>query len=164
MQRQRQQRMGRRDDPYAVATRLLAMQARSVRALGDRLRAKGFPEDEIPAVLDTFRMSGLLDDERLARALVEQVLARKPVGRRWLVARLRRAQIPDELSRRVIGALVPPERERALASEAAGEKREALRRQGGAAANAAVARFLAARGFSADAIGSALHAGAEDAS
>lgn len=121
-------RRPRRRDPRAVATRLLAIRARSVGALRERLVAQGFAAAETATVIREFSARGLLDDAHFAQALIDEVLREKPVGRQFLLSKLRRYRVPDEIAHATLSAILPLAREGALAREAAWKKLAELRR------------------------------------
>jgi regulatory protein len=82
-------------DPFNVALRLLARYERSSADLRERLRRRGFAEEEIGAALQRCRELGYLDDARYARLRARSLLA----GGRAVGARLR-----QDLLRHGIGA------------------------------------------------------------
>lgn len=146
-------------EPRSAALRLLAIRPRSETELAERLRAKGFPPDAVASVLDGLRAEGLLDDAAVARAVVESALARKAVGRQWLVQKLRQYRVPPAVGERLLAVLLPPERERVLARAAAEQKLRRLRgslKTDSGQLHARLHRFLRSRGFSGDAIEAAL--------
>lgn len=140
----------RATSPRAMALRLLARRARSVTELRQALLARRVAAPAVEEELKLLAADRLVDDDQFARDLVESVLARKPVGRRWVQARLHRAGIVPETAARLLAELFSPERERALAEQAARAKGAALALTGvksAGPARAALARFLLARGF-----------------
>jgi len=145
---------------FALLDRRLWTEAR----LRARLAADGFEPDAVAAVLAQFAAEGLVSDRRYADAYCRDTLARKTVGRLWLLARLEAQGVPAGVAAEAVGAALPAERERASAEAAARERwgragsggsgprgRETggLRGRGAgpAAARARVARFLVSRGF-----------------
>ena len=76
--------MSRARDPYIVGLRLLGTREFSSARLADRLRRRGFAEDEVARALDRLRVEGALDDGRAARAFTETFLRRGRASRRVL--------------------------------------------------------------------------------
>ncbi len=132
--------------------------ARRVFALLDRrlyplaaLRAKldeyGFDPGRSDEVLAEFSARGLHSDLHFAEAFCRDTLSRKPVGRHYLLARLRRHRVPESVAREAVDAVLDDRRQESLARRAA----EVRWRRGGTASGrrglAAVVRFLHGRGF-----------------
>lgn len=137
--------------PRVLALKMLARRPRSASEIRRGLLRKGVSEQAVEQELRSLTTDRLIDDAQFARQLLESVLDRKPVGRRWLVARFRRAGIPSSIVARVLTELFPLARERALAERAAAAKRLALGKQHGrdpTATRSVLTRFLLARGFS----------------
>lgn len=106
--------------------------------LQERLRAKIADEDIIAQVVEHLSKKKLLDDRRAAEAVIRRYSGRRAVGRERLEQILRGRGAPEEVM-----DVIPRE-----------ENVEVLVRekfpQGAAASK--IARFLASRGFSEDAI------------
>ncbi len=81
-----------------TATRLLALRQHSVGELQSKLRRKGFDPEIAGEVVSDFKERRLLDDAEYARTLAEQVVNRKPCGRAYILAHLRRKQVSSELA------------------------------------------------------------------
>jgi SOS response regulatory protein OraA/RecX len=145
-------RRGLRQDPRYVVTRLLSLRPRSVAEIRKRLLEKGFASAVVEAVVAEFTESGLLGDGAFARSLAESVLKRKPVGRRFLHARLRRSGVAAPLITRTLNEVLPREREHHLAEEAFREKLRVLTTRGVSRATIRVraGQHLLQRGFSSD--------------
>jgi len=139
----------RRLEALGVATRALRRRQRSTQELEERLAERGVAPRERERALATLASSGLVDDERFARARAEALAARGSGD----------ALIRDDLERRGVAtdavehalAALQPERERAAALVA--------RRGPGPR----TARYLAARGFDEDAVAEAVAPEAADA-
>ncbi|TSC72835.1 MAG: hypothetical protein G01um101438_234 [Parcubacteria group bacterium Gr01-1014_38] len=142
----------RRDDPRYVALRLLAIRPRSIRELMRRLSEKGFPPERVQGVIHALQEQRILDDAQFSHILIEQTLARKPVGRKLLAWKLRQASVAPEGIEEALGRVFPRVRELALARAAAAQKlAELLRRRRIAPRSdlkARIGRFLLSRGFS----------------
>lgn len=150
------QRARRRDDPRAVALRLLAVRPRSTQELADRLRVKGFAPARVAEVLRELTEHGLLDDAQVALALIESALRRKPVGRKALLWKLRRLKIPAAVAEAALARAAPHAEEQVRARAAAEAKLTKLRqRQPGiswSALESRLGRFLLSRGFSSEVV------------
>jgi regulatory protein len=127
-----------------AALRLLARRRYSRARLRERLLRAGADEAPTDAVLEQLAAQGLLDDRDFARAFAADQLARRPVGRAWLLARLRSQGVAREDARAGVGEVVPAERELELARQALAARRRVPAR---AASAVAEMRFLVARGF-----------------
>jgi SOS response regulatory protein OraA/RecX len=116
-------------------------------ALRRLLSGEGHAQDAVAAVLDEFAAKDLHSDRRYAEAYCRDTLRRRPVGRRYLLAKLREQQVVADAAETAVAATLPAEREEELAREA-GQRRWARERDpGDPAAMARVQRFLAGRGF-----------------
>jgi len=71
------------------ALRLLTVRARSRRELRDRLLRAGFDAPEVEDTLEGLEAAGLIDDERLAKAVVEHAVTRRLEGGRSVLTALR---------------------------------------------------------------------------
>lgn len=109
--------MRRRKDPAAIkarhgeadaaavleaAARSLSGAPRSKRSLVERLIAAGYPADHVIHATDRLESIGIIDDERLARSLIESRDRSRQRGDRALVHELRRRGVPDEIAARVL--------------------------------------------------------------
>ena len=127
--------------------RLLDRRLRSAGAMKQRLHEEGFTAEAVDGVLAQFEERGLYSDRRFAEAFCRDTLARRPVGRHYLLAKLRGQRVAAQLARSVVQEYLPAERERELALAAA-ERR--WRREHGEVnprITARVVRFLVGRGF-----------------
>ena len=139
----------------ARALRLLARREHSRLELRRKLASHAATSDEADRVLDELERTGLLSGQRFAESLVHRRAGR--FGLRRIEQELGAHRLDDEVAGPVLQRLRGTERERALA---------AWRKRFGAAAPDAAGRakqhrFLAQRGFAADAIGWVLRHGAE---
>ncbi|MDP3685257.1 MAG: RecX family transcriptional regulator [bacterium] len=141
----------KRADPRYVALRFLAIRPRSIQELTTRLNRKEFSDAQVAGVVRELIEQGLLDDAQFSHALIEQTVARKPVGQRLLQWKLRRMQVPPAVAEAVLAQALPHEREAALARAAMKEKLAELARRPAPASpedlRARVGRFLLSRGF-----------------
>ena len=82
--------------------RLLALREHSAGEIRLKLRRKGFADKLVAATVEKYVRQGLIDDARLAAALARQSLERKPSGRAFLVALLRKKMIERTLAERTV--------------------------------------------------------------
>jgi len=75
------------------AARMLAMRGYSIGEFKRKLSMKGFGDTVISEVMKVYRRRGVLDDALYAHTLARQVAERKPCGKPYLVAHLRRKLI-----------------------------------------------------------------------
>lgn len=85
-----------------AAARSLSGAPRSKRSLVERLVAAGYPEEHVRTATDRLEAVGIIDDERLARSLVESRDRSRQRGDRALTQELRRRGIPDDVAARVL--------------------------------------------------------------
>lgn len=132
----------RRAEALETATRALRHRDRSRSALRARLRAAGIAPAACEDALDTLATAGIVDDDRFAVTRAN-ALANRGSGDALIRADLAAAGVPNGIAAAALAAL-EPEHERAVRLVAArGE-------------SGATARWLARRGFGADAIEAAL--------
>jgi len=142
-----------------AAARSLSGAPRSKRSLVERLITAGYPEEHVITATDRLEAVGIIDDERLARSLVESRDRSRQRGDRALAQELRRRGVPDEVAVRVLaersdeaegeplreGAQTPLSAEERAAYAAAAKVR--LRGGDARAEVQRVAQALARRGF-----------------
>jgi regulatory protein len=130
------------------------------RELEVKLRKRGYSEEERAAALTKLTTNGFLDDTATARTFVGERLRRGGVGRRKLIAELVKRGVGEGPIEAALEDLPEDDREpaRALA------ERWLMRstRPQGPKRDAALARHLEGRGFSARAIVAALEALRDD--
>jgi regulatory protein len=85
-----------------AAARSLSGAPRSKRSLVERLITAGYPEELVITATDRLEAVGIIDDERLARSLVESRDRSRQRGDRALAQELRRRGVPDEIAARVL--------------------------------------------------------------
>jgi regulatory protein len=86
--------------------RLLALREHSAGELRLKLRRKGFAEKIASATIAKYASQGLVDDARLAQALAQRALDRKPSGRSFLIAFLRKKMIDRTTAERAVDMLL----------------------------------------------------------
>ena len=114
----------------------------SERELDRKLATRGFSEDERQGAVATLRRTGLLDERRFAESRA-RALASRGAGDRLIRYELERAGISGDLVEDAIGAL-----------EDESTRAEAIVARRGSSAK--TARYLLAKGFSADAASEAV--------
>jgi SOS response regulatory protein OraA/RecX len=132
----------RRSDAFAVAARALRARALSVRRVAERLEQPGIPLEAREDTLRALVECGVVDDRRLASAWAH-ALCERGLGDGAIRFRLDLLGLEDEEIRAALAELAP-EDERA---------REIAAQQG---QTQKTARYLARRGFGADAIETAV--------
>jgi len=136
----------------AVAQRLFALLDRrlyAVAALRRKLGEEGFSEPAVSDVLAEFAAKGLHSDRRFAAAYCRDALARRPVGRFYLLARLRERRVDRAAAESAVAEILTQAWERELALAAGRRRWRRVKDPRDRAAVAQVIRFLQSRGFSA---------------
>ena len=137
-----------------AALRLLAQREHGWTELEGKLLAKEFPAATVAEVLPALRDEGLQSDARFAAALVRRRIDRG-YGPAYIRQELRRRQVREDLA---AAQLNQPDEywaevaQRALAKKFPEGSKEADAVERSSGFNAAEARFLTRRGFSADVI------------
>lgn len=85
-----------------IAVSLLARREHTAAELGDKLRRRGIPEEEITAVLGRLTDTGVIDNERAALIIIRGELRKRPLGRMRLVSKLRQRRVPNEIITRCL--------------------------------------------------------------
>jgi len=123
--------------------RLLAQRPHFNAELAQKLRSRGFHEEEIEETLGDLESHGWLDDRRFAIEMASGPLARKGYGPRRMRAELERKGVDGEIAEAAVAAVY----------ESAGDELDAARRvlerrTKGPGDRAAAGRYLERRGFS----------------
>ncbi|MCK5804271.1 MAG: regulatory protein RecX [Lentisphaeria bacterium] len=132
------------------ALRLLDLRAHAVSELKTKLRKRGHEIQCVDSVLADFLRVGLLDDQAFARAFCEERARTKNIGRRRMLADLRKRGVDPETAEDALADVWDTgDDEFARARAAATAKWRSVRRrtEDVRAAKQKVARFLASRGF-----------------
>lgn len=106
--------------------RLLALRPHSIGELRSKLRRRGFEDEPVAAMVKKYRQRGLLDDAHVAATLVRLSLERKPAGKSYLVALLRRKLIDRDLAEQTVELALADRDENELAYEALSRRRRVL--------------------------------------
>jgi len=143
--------------------RILDRKLHPVAALRRKLGEDGFDSNEIETVLAEFAAQDLYSDRRFAEAFCRDTLRRRPVGRRYLFARLRERRVTPAVVDAVVAELLPSELEAELALTASRQRWAKIRGPADRDNEARVLRFLLSRGFPAGTARRAARDGAEPA-
>jgi regulatory protein len=135
----------------------LNRQPMSVRRLRDKLRLRGYDSEVLDAAVADLVGRGALDDEAFGRALVREMVARKPAGPRYLQAKLMQRGLEAALARRLVAEAAPSGDEAVRqAIELVERRRRAMTRLDPATQKRRLWGMLARRGFDGDVIERAL--------
>ena len=140
----------------AAALAILARRAMSSVEVAERLQRKGIATDIAAKTVRQLARDRWIDDEALARQVVESALRKGPIGSRALVARLERRGIGTAISIRVVKASLATADPRDDAVKLARQQATRNARGGPASVGRRVAAALARRGFDEDVIDEAL--------
>lgn len=91
---------------YYTAEAMLARRPYSVGEFKQRLRHKDISDDHIRRIVRDFRERGFLDDYEYALARARSLVARKPAGKGYLVAWLRKRLVPREIAEKAVDELL----------------------------------------------------------
>ena len=132
-----------RERAYQQALLFLSYRARSESEIRQNLRKHEIPEDVIEQTLDRLRENQLANDDKFARAWVENRNTFRPRSRRALSVELRQKGISDEAAQSALAGLD----EEALAYEAGLKKAHRLQVLEWSEFRKKLSEFLARRGF-----------------
>lgn len=140
----------------ASAARLLLIRLRSRREIVNRLTRKGYPAGIVSATVTRLESDGLLDDVRFAKAWIAGRLAVRPSGAVRLRRELQQKGVPRDIIEETLRAGLSEADERAHAVALAQARLRRYRREPRDVAVRRLAGVLQRRGFSSNAIASAL--------
>ena len=103
----------------AQALRLLERRPQAERELGDKLRRRGYEPAAVEGALVRLKAAGLVDDERFSAVFARARVLAKPVGKRFVAAKLAAHGVDRKLAESAAGAAVAEADEKALAQDAA---------------------------------------------
>lgn len=141
-------------DAYEAALTSLDFSARTAREIGNTLRRKGFVAPAIEAVVEKLTENHLIDDRRYAQRIAE-TQSHKPVGIYAVKRKLRAKGISEEDTDAALGAF-DEDQQREAALETAAKLWRKYESLPAREARAKLSQALARRGFSWDAIESAV--------
>lgn len=113
------ERVGKRNNVFYQAQSILSRRDHSEAEVRLKLKCKGFGNEQIEEAVRWLYNNKLLDDEAYVRRYVESVIASKPVGRRWIVAKLRQRGISADMARQAVEKLISDKQELELLEQAA---------------------------------------------
>jgi len=151
------------DKAMRAAMNRLARRAMSGWMLRDKLRTLGHEADVIDGVLERLAELELLDDERFGRALIREVMGRKPAGPALLKQKLYQKGIRGALADRLVAEATADDQSQRDAAIAFARKRAAsMARLDAQARQRRLYGQLARRGFDPDTIHAAIRAVAKE--
>ncbi|HHW06524.1 MAG TPA: regulatory protein RecX [Clostridia bacterium] len=130
----------------SYALTLLGRKRYAKNQLEQKLRNRGFPEEDVKAVILYCEERNYLNDGEFARFWIEDRIRFKPMGRRRLRSELLQQGIREEIINQVLDELLPEEQELLLAKNAVRAKLTKLQSQG--VNQYKLFNFLLRRGFS----------------
>jgi len=137
-----------RPGAWGVALKLLAVRSRSSHEVRQALDRRGYPPDEVAAVIARLTACRYLDDAEFARAWVTARAHRVAVGPARLARELRAKGIPDGKIAAALRTLAEDWSPAEAAGEAVRRKLKALAGLPPAVARRRLAGYLERRGFS----------------
>lgn len=143
-----------RKEPHYVAQDILSRRDHSIAEVRLKLKRKGFSATQTDETIAWLQMRKLLNDEKFAARYVENTLAIKAVGPRWIAYKLKQKGIAQDIIEETLGSVFTTDGEQQLATTAA----QAWRRQHSKHREdkQRLQRFLMSRGFSFEAIKTAI--------
>ena len=144
------------DKALRDAMNRLNRRALSTTQLADALRRTGFSETITQRALDRLSELNVLDDESLGRALIEEILARKPAGPRLLRQKLMQRGLDRNLADRLADEAGHERDEVAEAATLAAGRLETMRSLDEATRRRRLWSMLGRRGFDPETIEAAL--------
>jgi regulatory protein len=90
------------DKLYSQALRYVAMRQRTVWETGFYLERKGIDPTLLTQILNKLSILGLIDDEKYARAYVNDRLLLRPTSRRKIIMELKKKRIPEDTVQRIL--------------------------------------------------------------
>jgi len=137
-----------------AALRLLAVRARSVAEVRNRLARKGFSPESVSAALRGLEGAGLLDDREFARLWAEERVRLRPVGPRRLRSELASKGVPPGVIEETLRRTYEEHDERELADRVLRKRR--IGKNPDAGETRRLRAFLLRRGFGYEAIDEAV--------
>lgn len=151
------------DKAMRAAMNRLSRRAMSGQMVRDKLRMLGHEAVVVAAVLERLADLDLLDDERFGRALIREVMARKPAGGALLKQKLYQKGIRGSLADRLVSeATSDSDAQRDAAEAFARERAASMARLDAATRRRRLYGQLARRGFDLDTIRYAMQAVGRD--
>lgn len=139
-----------------TAFRLLSYRSRTEKEMSERLRRKGFSLSKIDRLISEFRDRKMLCDREFAQSWVENRLRLRPRGSGLLIRELMAKGVPEDIARQVVGEAFSDSDEEDIAYQLADRHRQRFSRENSVDRKRKICNFLRYRGFSPDAILSAV--------
>jgi len=130
-----------------VTLHALASRGQSRSEIVQRLNSRDVAPEVIAEELEALEGSGLIDDEALARELVEKYAIRGGLGRRGVMEKLRARKIPDHIIENAL-RMVTPEDETSALRELAISKLRSVESLAPNVARRRLGAFLLRKGYS----------------
>lgn len=138
-------RINRRKSPYYQLQTYLSKRDHTVAEIRKKLQAKQFSAQEIQEAITWAQDKGYLNDEAVTQRYIEQTIAHRMVGSRWLALKLQQKGVAPALIQHLLEKLYPSSLEQEQARQAAvtWQKRHPQYTQD----RQRLGRFLQSRGF-----------------
>lgn len=133
-------------DPRYAMQAILSRRDHATAELKIKLGRQGYSSEQVEEAIEWGRQKRLINDQRFAQNYITSLLRQKPVGRRWLVAKLRQKGVPAGVVKDALDQQLDRAQETKLAREAAATWHK--RHPQYESDTVRLARFLQARGFS----------------
>ncbi|MBI4843719.1 MAG: regulatory protein RecX [Nitrospirae bacterium] len=138
-------------DAKRYALRLISYRPRSRKEMFERLKTKGFSQEEIEVTFSFLHQAGLINDEALAAGLITHAVEKKMLGRRGAEAFLLKRGIEKDTARKLITCR-SEEDEKGSAEKLVAKKLASLKNLPQETKKRRLYGMLQRRGFSADVI------------
>ena len=96
------------------AIRLIKSRLRSEKEIVEKLRLKNFSPQITEKVLENLRSTGLINDEKFARAYIHDILLKKSSGRKYLAQKLSSKGIKKDIISSVLKELLSEDEEKSI--------------------------------------------------
>jgi regulatory protein len=141
---------------YEAALRLIAYRDRTVHELRTRLADKGFGPEAVEHAINRLKRLSYLDDAAYCERTINETLASRPAGPRWITDRLRLKGVHPEVIREALARAYPDELVEQMAYRAAATRLKRYRSDEPRARRRKLAGYLSRRGFDYAAVQKAL--------
>lgn len=147
---------------HLQAGRMLASRSHSKGSLSTKLRRKGYDEQAIRQTISKYERMGALDDAQFALKIAQDLVARRPCGRSYLISYLQRKQIDRSLAEQTAGVVLRGSDENQLALESLEVRWRSFSQLSLERARTRAYNYLARRGFGYSAARAAFETKASD--
>jgi regulatory protein len=149
------------DKLYTRALRYVAMRQRTAWEISFYLERKGADSPLIQSIVNKLRDIGMIDDEKFARAYINDRQLLRPTSRRKIIMELQKKRVPSEITQKIL-AEVAEASETSIDHDALSEVITRKRRQTKYQDDTKLMQYLARQGFGYGDIKSALSRDNED--